>query len=306
MSFSSDVKIELVKQLPGTRHCRIAELAAILTYSGCLYTKNQAFLELQSESTYVIQKAETLLKALCGIGFETVTDGADEHLQLSIYDKEIVSDIIEMIKFEDGLDTVSDLLLKNQCCKRAMLRGAFLACGSMSNPEKGYHFEYVCENDSQSEQLKKILRDFDLEAKSVERKKYTVVYIKESDMIVETLNIIGAHVSLMNLENLRILKDMRNNVNRQVNCEAANITKTVNAAAKQVADIEYLKEYYGLEKLSDQLIEMAEVRLENPEASLKELGELLDPPVGKSGVNHRLRKLSELAEKVKIQRGEEE
>ncbi len=281
MSFSTDVKEELTKQMPGARHCQIAELAAILIYSGCLYTKNQTFIELQSESTYVIQKAENLLKKLCGLQFETVTDGMDEHLQLSIYDRDIVSGIIDMIKFEDGMDTVPSLLIKSQCCKRAMLRGAFLSAGSMSNPEKGYHIEIVCENLPQANQIKEVLTDFELEAKIVERKKYQVAYIKESDQIVEILNVMGAHVSLMNLENLRILKDMRNSVNRRVNCEAANITKTVNAAAKQVADIEYLKKYYGLEKLSD-------------------------PPVGKSGVNHRLRKLSELAEKVKLQRGHED
>ncbi|MBO5281608.1 MAG: DNA-binding protein WhiA, partial [Lachnospiraceae bacterium] len=131
------------------------------------------------------------------------------------------------------------------------------------------------------------------------RKKYYVVYIKEGEGIVDLLNVMGAHVSLMNLENLRILKEMRNSINRRVNCETANITKTVNAAGRQIEDILYLREHYGLKKLSPGLREMAEVRLEYPDAPLKELGEYLDPPVGKSGVNHRLRKLSELAEQLR-------
>lgn len=304
MSFSSDVRAELAKQMPSARHCQIAELAAILYYSGCLFTKDQAFLELQSESPYVIQKAELLLKKLCGLQFETQGEEENEPLQLSVYEPELIQQIMQLIKFEDGLDSIPAALVKSQCCKRSMLRGAFLAMGSMSNPEKGYHLEYVCENEQQATQLMKEMASFGLDAKCVERKKYQVVYIKESEGIVELLNIMGAHVSLMNLENLRILKDMRNSINRRVNCEAANITKTVNAATKQIEDIQYLKDNYGFQNLTDQLCEMAEVRLEHPEATLKELGELLDPPVGKSGVNHRLRKLGELAEKVRTVKGE--
>ena len=131
------------------------------------------------------------------------------------------------------------------------------------------------------------------------RKKYQVVYIKESEEIVELLNVTGAHISLMNLENLRILKDMRNSINRRVNCEAANITKTVNAATKQIEDIQYIKEHYGFDNLAENLRQMAELRLDYPDATLKELGQYLTPPVGKSGVNHRLRKLSELAENLR-------
>ena len=142
-----------------------------------------------------------------------------------------------------------------------------------------------------------VIHSFGIEAKSILRKKYYVVYIKESESIVDLLNVMEAHVALMNLENLRILKGMRNSINRRVNCEAANITKTVNAASRQIEDILFLRDHYGFEKLPDNLRQMAQVRLEYPEATLKELGEYLDPPVGKSGVNHRLRSLSEIAEK---------
>lgn len=182
---------------------------------------------------------------------------------------------------------------------RVFLREAFLETGSMSNPEKGYHLEFVCENESQAEKIIKTMQIFDIEAKTVQRKRYTIVYLKESEDIVELLNVMGAHVCLMNLENLRILKDMRNSINRRVNCEAANISKTVSAANKQIEDIQYIKEHYGFDDLSENLRQVAETRLAYPDATLKELGAYLVPPVGKSGVNHRLRKLSELADSIR-------
>lgn len=182
---------------------------------------------------------------------------------------------------------------------RAFLRDAFLETGSMSNPEKGYHLEFVCEEESQAEKLIETMRTFEITAKTVQRKRYTVVYIKESEDIVRLLNVIGAHSCLMNLENLRILKDMRNSINRRVNCEAANISKTVSAANKQIEDILYIKEHCGFDDLNENLREIAQIRLEYPDAALKELGAYLVPPVGKSGVNHRLRRLSELADSIR-------
>lgn len=196
-------------------------------------------------------------------------------------------------------EPVSRLILKNACCKRAFLRGAFLSVGSMSDPAKGYHLEFACADAAKAVQLREVMAAFDIESKIIVRKKYHVVYLKEGSGIVDLLNVCGAPVSLMNLENLRILKDMRNSVNRRVNCETANITKTVNAAARQVEDIEFLRVNYGFRNLPAPLREMAEVRLEHPDAPLKELGECFQPPIGKSGVNHRLRRLGELAEKVR-------
>ena len=192
------------------------------------------------------------------------------------------------------------LLLKKDCCRRAFIRGTYLAIGSMSNPEKGYHMEFVFDRQGMADDFIKNLSTFSIDAKMVLRKKNYVVYIKEGEEIVDMLNIMGAHVSLMNLENTRIVKDMRNSINRRVNCETANIAKTVNAAAKQVEDILFIQKVYGLHKLPDNLRQVAEVRLSYPEASLVELSRLMDPPVGKSGVNHRLRKLSELAERLRV------
>lgn len=182
---------------------------------------------------------------------------------------------------------------------RKFLREAFLELGSMSNPEKGYHLEFVCEDEGFAKKLAEAMKTFGISAKTAQRKRYTIVYIKESEDIVNLLNVMGAHSCLMNLENLRILKDVRNSINRRVNCEAANISKTVSAANRQIDDIKYIKEHYGFDNLSDNLREAAKARLEYPDATLKELGNYIVPCVGKSGVNHRLRKLSELAESIR-------
>lgn len=298
MSFSGEVKEELVKQIASARHCQLAELAAILEYIGGVRTKADGtnYLEVQQETPYVARKCFTLLKKTFNI--DTKMEEEDNHFH---YEKEeVVSKILQAIKYSHEKErVVNSMVIKSLCCKRAFLRGAFLSIGSMSNPEKGYHLEFVCENESQAKQIQDTLAIFDVEAKIVTRKRYQVVYIKESEGIVEVLNIMGAHISLMNLENLRILKDMRNSINRRVNCEAANITKTVNAATKQIDDILYIRDHYGFDNLSDNLREIAEVRLDYPDATLKELGEYLEPKVGKSGVNHRLRKLSELADRLR-------
>ena len=289
MSFSAEVKSELEKVLPSSRHCQLAEIAAILHY-GCRIAEGQdgkKEMLLHSENESVARKYFTLLKKTFIIGTDT-------------------EKILQAVKVCDGekqtrmlQEGVSPLLIKNSCCKRAFLRGAFLCTGSMSDPQKSYHLEFVCEWEMQAQQIQKVLSSFELDAKIVRRKKYYVVYLKEGAGIVDLLNVMGAHLSLMNLENLRIEKEMRNSINRQVNCEAANITKTVNAASKQIEDILLIKERYGLSNLPENLQEMAQVRLYHPESSLQELGGYLNPPVGKSGVNHRLRKLSEIAEKVR-------
>lgn len=287
MSFSSEVKEELAKHISPARHCQLAELAAIMNSCGHYGrdAEGNYALGFQSENEGVRRKGFTLLRKTFNINTGAVLR------------EERLLEILQ--KLGSPAEPVSQLLIKNACCKRAFLRGAFLGCGSMSDPEKSYHLEFVCADEPRARQLQRVLRDFDIEARIVIRKKYHVVYLKDGEGIVELLNVCEAPVSLMKLENLRILKEMRGSVNRRVNCETANISKTVSAAARQIEDIEYIRDCYGLEKLPVNLRQMARVRLDNPEASLKELGEYLDPPVGKSGVNHRLRKLCELAERLR-------
>ena len=201
---------------------------------------------------------------------------------------------------------VKNLVVQHTCCRRAFIRGAFLAAGSMSNPEKSYHIEIVCTAMKKAEQLQNIINSFGLDAKVVVRKKTYVAYLKEGSQIVDLLNIMEAPVTLMEMENIRILKEMRNSVNRKVNCETANINKTVSAAMKQVNDIRYIRDTIGLKELPEGLREIAELRQEYPNETLKELGDLLSTPLGKSGVNHRLRKLSEMAEHLKEHREEQQ
>ena len=289
MSFSGEVKEELAKHISSARHCQIAELAAIMNFCGQYGRdeKGNYTIGFQTENEAVVRKGFTLLKKTYNIEADSVLNEAD------------IQGILQ--KIGNLEEPVSRLLVKNACCKRAFLRGAFLSVGSMSDPVKGYHLEFDCTDERKARQLQEVMEAFDIESKIILRKKYYVVYLKEGSGIVDLLNVCEAPVSLMNLENLRILKEMRNSVNRRVNCETANIAKTVNAAARQVEDIEFLRVHYGFQNLPEALREMAEIRLENPDAPLKELGEYFHPPIGKSGVNHRLRKLSQLAEKVRGQ-----
>ncbi|GAA6491006.1 MAG TPA: DNA-binding protein WhiA [Candidatus Bariatricus faecipullorum] len=316
MSFSGRVKEELSRQYSPARHCRIAELAAIISMCGnvCISSREKYTLKIRTENLAVARKCFTLLKKT----FNIETDIAvrrnrargSETYYIIIRSHEDTLRVLQAVKLIDchgevveELSLVRNVVIQENCCKRAFLRGAFLASGSMSDPEKSYHFEIVCTAEGKAVQLQNLIQAFGLEAKVVLRKKTWVVYLKEGGQIVDILNIMEAHVALMELENIRILKDMRNTVNRKVNCETANINKTVSAAVKQIEDIRFLQATTGLEKLPDGLKDMALTRLEYPDATLKELGELLTPPVGKSGVNHRLRKLGEMADAVRAKQG---
>ena len=303
MSFSGMVKEELSRQISPARHCQLAELAALVQFCG--HIEEDGSLLVQSENPLVIRKCFTLLKKTFKIEAVAKSQMQTQNYRLFVTGEDAFR-VLEALKICDTAGHLmmrhltDPVLIKNSCCKRAYLRGCYMAVGSMSDPYKSYHLELVCGLQAQAEQLLKILHDFSLDAKMIIRKKYHVVYMKEGENIADFLNITEAHKALMEFENTRIYKGMRNMVNRKVNCEAANITKTVNAATRQVEDIRLIREKMGLEGLPEPLRQMAYVRLENPQASLGELGKLLDPPVGKSGVNHRLRKLGELAKELKV------
>ncbi len=314
MSFSSKVKEELYKQIGQARHCQIAELGAIIGFCGRLKKAgdNKYDFKIYTENVIVARKCFTLLRKAFNI--DIVIRSTQGNKKVHSYILQIENDneqlrILQALKVvdEQGRMTlktglVNSLIIPGICCKRAFIRGAFLAAGSISDPEKFYHLEIVCPSKEKAVQLRDIMNHFAVDAKVIERKKHFVVYVKEGTRIVDTLNIMEAPISLMELENLRIVKEMRNSVNRRVNCETANINKTVSAAVKQIEDIRYIQETAGLEKLPANLQETAQLRLENPEATLKELGELMTPIVGKSGINHRLRKISDFAERMREQR----
>ncbi|MCR5249783.1 MAG: DNA-binding protein WhiA [Lachnospiraceae bacterium] len=182
---------------------------------------------------------------------------------------------------------------------RLFLRDSFLACGHLSDPEKGYHLEFTCDDSETAEKIRANLDSFQIRSGITVRKGKHVVYVKESESIAEFLSVTGAHQSMMELENLRIVKSVRSDVNRRVNCDTANIRKMLQASERQIEDIRYVERHMGLGRLSEPLRLVAELRLEHPELNLQELGEMLEPPVGKSGINHRLRKISGIAEELR-------
>lgn len=312
MSFSAEVKDETARQINRARHCQIAELAAIFSMCGSIMiSENDSYaVKIVTENVLVARKFYKLLKMAFDVDAEiaintnnrlnksnayTVIIRKNESAVRILKAFRILNDDMEI----DENVMTGNLITQQSCCKRAFIRGAFLASGSLSDPNKFYHFEVVCNSEAKAIQLRDVINTFGLDSKVVPRKKNFVVYIKEGTQIVEILNIMEAHVALMNLENVRILKEMRNSVNRKVNCETANLNKTVAAAIKQIKDIEYIKDTVGLGSLKEGLEEVARVRLNNPDMPLKDLGMLLSEPVGKSGVNHRLKKISEIAESLR-------
>ena len=317
MSFSGMVKEELSRQIGLARHCKMAELAAIL----CSCGKMECFsgdtkLKIQTENEAVARKCFTLLQKTFNIETEIAIRESRQMKKGNVYYVEIadpgqVETVLQGTKLSvnegDGetLYTENALLTQQSCCKRAFIRGAFLASGSISDPEKGYHFEIVTQDERKAAHLQEIICSFQIDAKIVLRKKSYVVYVKEGAQIVDMLAVMEANVALMDLENIRILKEMRNSVNRKVNCETANINKTVNAAVKQMEDIKLVRQKIGFEQLNEGLAQVAELRMQYPEATLKELGMMLSPQVGKSGVNHRLRKLSAMADELREKQGGE-
>ena len=288
MSFSSLVKNELCG-LYGPKHCMIAEIAAIINFSGVI---NESGATIKTENAAVAKKFFCLAKKSYNIHGDVSIKNNRQFNRSRVYS--VRMPVTENLR----LHGVGEAVTKG-CCKRAYIRGAFLAGGSLSDPEKAYHLEIGNTDRQKSEDLAEMIRGFNLKARIIRRKRHYIVYLKEGENIVDLLNIMGAHLSLLNMENLRIVKDMRNNVNRQVNCETSNLSKTVQASIKQINDINIISNVKGLGYLSDQLKEAAEIRLMYKEASLKEIGAMMSPPVSKSGVNHRLRKISEIAENIR-------
>lgn len=319
ITFSAKLKEELSRQWSVARHCQIAEIAAIVSMCGkvTIDSRERYSVKVRTENISVARKYFTLLRKTFNIETEVfvATNKSNENVSYTVLVKKH-EDAISVLQASKLIDhdgeiaeefsIVKNLVVQHTCCRRAFIRGAFLAAGSMSNPEKSYHIEIVCTAMKKAEQLQNIINSFGLDAKVVVRKKTYVAYLKEGSQIVDLLNIMEAPVTLMEMENIRILKEMRNSVNRKVNCETANINKTVSAAMKQVNDIRYIRDTIGLKELPEGLREIAELRLEYPNETLKELGDLLSTPLGKSGVNHRLRKLSEMAEHLKEHREEQQ
>lgn len=312
MTFSLKVRNELTRVYPVTRHCILAELLGIISCIGNIKIspEDEVSLKISTEHSGLARKYFTLVKKTFNINTDVVISGSVLVRKKRLYSVSIVDDAgtrevlkaVKLIKNQELLDDLSlkrDTVLLNSCCKKAFFRGAFISAGSITDPEKGYHLEIVCSTIEKAVFLKELMEGLSLSPKITERKKAFVVYIKDSDQIVMALGLMEAATSLMNFENIRILKGMRNDVNRKVNCETSNINKTVSASLSQLEDIQLIKEAVGLETLTSNLEMVAYARLENPDASLTELGKMITPQLGKSGVNHRLRKLSSIADRIR-------
>lgn len=312
MSFSSKVKGEICRYSDINREETLAEISAIMKVSGTIaFTGKGLSFRITTENPASARLIFTLLKEHFNIHSKLMVKKSNSLKKNNIYmvviDEEMgVRGLLEqtgILKEVDGvmsLDyTIDPNMVNTDETKRAYIRGAFLGGGSISNPEKTYHLEFVTHSEEYANDLCALINSCGLNSKVIQRKNSFIIYIKEGEQIVDLLNILGAHTCLLELENIRIKKEMRNNVNRLVNCETANLSKTVNAAVRQVESIKLIQNSIGLQRLPKNLQEIAELRLKYKEESLKELGEMLEPPVGKSGVNHRLRKIEKIAEEIR-------
>lgn len=332
MSFANEVKKEICRRDVAARHCILAEAASIFMNYGQIdrknnrsntrqgqsdgmddrfHTENQKIcLRMETDQYLAAERFRYLIEKAFGsriqITVRTGHMGSRSRYLLRISDSREVQRILEALKLEHVSGklceqdlAVNEILLMSGCCRRAFLAGTFLCCGTMSTPEKNYHLEFVCNGPRQAEQLASIMSFFELEPKIVQRKNNQIVYIKEGRQVADMLNVMQATLSLLEYENIRIKREIRGNINRKVNCEAANISKTVAAAMDQIHDIELISSTVGLNSLSPELYETARMRLQYPDIALRELGAMMNPPVGKSGMNHRFHKLRQMAEEIR-------
>lgn len=306
MSYASQVKKELTNLEVHPEHAR-AELSALIRMNGSLSLAQHHFiLNIQTENPAIARRIYSLLHQLYTMDSELVVrrkmklqKNKQYIVRLRRHVQAILADlrIVQKDSFQIRTD-ISEDIWSSQQRARSYLRGAFLAGGSVNNPETSrYHLEIYTLYEDQNQGLVKLMNQFQLNARATQRRNGFIVYLKEAEKISDFLQIIGATASMLKFEDIRIVRDMRNSVNRLVNCENANINKTIKAAAKQVANIRYYQENFGLEKLPVKLKEIAELRLANPEVSLTELAQMVPGgPISKSGINHRLRKLNILIE----------
>lgn len=307
MSFASITKKELT-QLEADDCCAKAELAALVRMNGAVSIRNmQMSLDIQTENAAIARRIYTLLKKIFEVHVELLVRKKMRLKKNNVYVVRIsreAREILESLKIVDNTfaftRTIDTELIRKNCCKRAYLRGAFLAGGSVNHPDTAsYHLEIFSFYEEHNRALIELMEEFELNAKMIERKKGFILYLKEGEKISDFLNVIGAHQALLRFEDTRIMKDMRNSVNRLVNCETANLNKTVGAAMRQVENIRFVRDEIGLEALPDKLQQVAELRIEHQDISLKELGEMLPGKVSKSGINHRLRRIEEFANKLR-------
>lgn len=305
MSFSSEIKQELCSLPIEKTCCQRAELAGILALSGTLVPEaDGGGIRLRTENAHVAKRAFTLLSGLFSVhpkrmAVEKKNEGYIHTIH--VYEHDNFMPIMKALGFwRDGRVkfSVDPFVTGESCCRRAFLRGAFLGAGSASAPQKSYHLEIETHYRDLAQDLLHLFEDEQLSARSVTRKSNYVIYMKDSEEIADTLTALGATDSALNLYHVKVEKDMKNQVNRRVNCETANLSKIANSAALQIQAIKKVMAAPIAADLTEEQIELAELRIKNPEASLIELASMLGEPISKSGVNRRLQKLIKMAEEL--------
>lgn len=300
MSFSNDVKNELSRLETNEVCCDKAEVLGVLRMSGAIVIRGMNIgIHFSTENAALARRVLQILKNNYQVQTEVVITRSrrlkkNNRYQVRVLPAPQVSIAMNELQLLSMESDLKNPLLNKQCCKRAFLRGAFLGGGSISRPSSDYHLEMVTGNEDFARSIIKVMHTFSMKAKLTDRKNDYIVYLKDGESITNFLRVIGAHNSMMELENVRVLKEMRNNVNRRVNCETANLGKVVKAAVRQVNCIKFIDEHMGLSELPQALQDTARLRVEYPDASLNELVEY-SGGIGKSGINHRLKKLQEMA-----------
>lgn len=309
MSFASETKKELTN-LEVKTCCNLSELSALIRMNGSLsFSNRKLVVDIQTENAAIARRIYTLLKKSYQVQVELLVRKKMRLKKNNVYIVRLAEQAKEILEdtkiLGEGFTFIHDIspeLIKKKCCKRSYLRGAFLAGGSVNNPEtSSYHLEIASLYKEHNDSLCELMNTFGLNSKTLERKKGFITYLKEAEKITEFLNIIGAHNALLRFEDVRIVRDMRNSVNRLVNCETANLNKTIGASIRQVENIRFIDSIVGLQVLPDKLREIAELRVQYPDVTLKELGEMVSGgAISKSGINHRLRKIDEIADKLRV------
>lgn len=310
MSFAAEVKNELARIDTEKKCCQLAEIAGFLRVAGSIGLAGGGKFKIivTSENPAIIRHYKKLLSDYFDIETNLEVGEANSIGKKRTYNITIdAENRSEQILRETGIllvregnnyisDGIYEGIVKSKCCKRAYLRGVFMGAGTMSDPEKSYHLEFVCRTENFAKDLRKLINSFvDLQAKEFKRGKSYVVYMKKSDYIGDTLGIMGADTHSLIIETTLVEKSMRNAVNRIANCDNANVDRIVEAAMKQVSAIEKIEKAKGLNWLPEKLREVARLRKENPDISIAALGELCDPPLKKSSINGRLKKIVEIA-----------
>lgn len=297
MTFSGKVKNELVKIEYETNCCKKSML-----YGMSLFAKSFSFREIifQTENESIMMLYVKLLKELCNIDSKIIVSPSGKSFTACIKNKAVIAKLMHYFGHSSSETSlkINFSILTCQQCTNAFLAGAFLSCGTISTPQKGYHLEFIIPYLNLTKSFVTFFQELEFLPKLTNRKGYHIVYFKESEAIEDCLYIMGASKAMYDMMNIKIIKEIRNSANRKANCETANIEKMVKAASPQVAAVLKIQEKKGLDYLSEPLKKMAEIRLENPDSSLAELAELFEPPLSKSGVNHRLKRIVEIAKEI--------